>query len=170
MRGLLQCCSRAVSQKSSGCTSQDCRVIAQKLRKVSNKSVVNASRSDTAPGDGVTSMGAHRCIRVLPGKPEASDGARRKLRMTCGLGVRTSCVYCSSGTPRSSSGLGRRPLTPVTRVQIPYGVQLITWCAPRFTIESGAHQVLLFGALCSTSARSHARPGTPRAVCSCVPT
>lgn len=25
--------------------------------------------------------------------------------------------------PRSSSGLGRRPLTPVTRVQIPYGVQ-----------------------------------------------
>ena len=26
--------------------------------------------------------------------------------------------------PRSSSGLGRRPLTPVTRVQIPYGVQV----------------------------------------------
>ena len=26
--------------------------------------------------------------------------------------------------PRSSSGLGRRPLTPVTRVQIPYGVLL----------------------------------------------
>ena len=26
--------------------------------------------------------------------------------------------------PRSSSGLGRRPLTPVTRVQIPYGVQI----------------------------------------------
>ena len=26
--------------------------------------------------------------------------------------------------PRSSSGLGRRPLTAVTRVQIPYGVQL----------------------------------------------
>ena len=26
--------------------------------------------------------------------------------------------------PRSSSGLGRRPLTAVTRVQIPYGVQV----------------------------------------------
>ncbi len=26
--------------------------------------------------------------------------------------------------PRSSSGLGRRPLTPVTRVQIPYGVRI----------------------------------------------
>ena len=26
--------------------------------------------------------------------------------------------------PRSSSGLGRRPLTPVTRVQIPYGVHI----------------------------------------------
>src|SRR5699024_6919201 len=26
--------------------------------------------------------------------------------------------------PRSSSGLGRRPLTAVTRVQIPYGVQI----------------------------------------------
>ena len=26
--------------------------------------------------------------------------------------------------PSSSSGLGRRPLTPVTRVQIPYGVPL----------------------------------------------
>ena len=28
----------------------------------------------------------------------------------------------ASYKPRSSSGLGRRPLTPVTRVQIPYGV------------------------------------------------
>ncbi len=33
--------------------------------------------------------------------------------------------------PRSSSGLGRRPLTPVTRVQIPYGVQR----PPAFKLE-----------------------------------
>ena len=32
-------------------------------------------------------------------------------------------VLCRVATPRSSSGLGRRPLTPVTRVRIPYGVQ-----------------------------------------------
>ena len=31
-------------------------------------------------------------------------------------------VLCRVATPRSSSGLGRRTLTPVTRVQIPYGV------------------------------------------------
>ena len=29
-----------------------------------------------------------------------------------------------ASAPRSSSGLGRRPLTAVTRVQIPYGVQM----------------------------------------------
>ena len=32
-----------------------------------------------------------------------------------------SLMFC---TPRSSSGLGRRPLTAVTRVQIPYGVRI----------------------------------------------
>ena len=41
-----------------------------------------------------------------PGRPATTSWLTRKLYL-----------------PRSSSGLGRRPLTPVTRVQIPYGVQ-----------------------------------------------
>ena len=43
--------------------------------------------------------------------------------------------------PRSSSGLGRRPLTPVTRVQIPYGVQIINSQLRRLSRGAGSFRV-----------------------------
>ena len=48
--------------------------------------------------------------------------------------------------PRSSSGLGRRPLTPVTRVQIPYGVQILnTTTSGRLHYRSGLEVFVIVG-------------------------
>ena len=43
----------------------------------------------------------------------------------CSPGSGSLLLTGQASEPRSSSGLGRRPLTPVTRVQIPYGVPRI---------------------------------------------
>ena len=48
-----------------------------------------------------------------------NESAASKLKV-----VQLLICLLRANEPRSSSGLGRRPLTPVTRVQIPYGVHI----------------------------------------------
>ncbi len=54
--------------------------------------------------------------------------------------------------PRSSSGLGRRPLTPVTRVQIPYGVQILnTTTSGRLHYRSGLEVFVIVGGVLTSN-------------------
>ena len=71
-------------------------------------------------------------VRRIRGLQLSSTLRRRLRKFLIGRGLQP-ISRGSSGVPRSSSGLGRQPLTLVTRVRVPYG-------APFFACGQPPHQ------------------------------
>src|SRR5699024_4963935 len=67
---------------------------------------------------GNTTVSGTVILGSSPGRPAEFPGSSRR--------VTEGAVHRSSA-PRSSSGLGHRPLTAAARVQIPYGVPMCSY-------------------------------------------
>ena len=110
-------------------------------RRLLNYAIRPCDRTRNSTGSSALQI-LHRHSRDQPVRvavdyaPVSTEAVAQLVRAPgCGPGGRgfdphqSPCVSMTRDMPRSSRGLGRRPFTAVTRVQIPYAVQvpLTTW-------------------------------------------
>ena len=127
--------------------------------------------------DGCTSPSwtcfSKRRARSSPARPRAGPRRVCFVRMRGGLNFReretwqassctSACTY-ENDLPRSSRGLGRRPLTPVARVRIPYAVRHDAFSRrwPSSSLPPG-QRLFFVGAGRAGPGRANARPNKKR--------